>query len=206
MKVWPAQHILLLKRIYELRLTLRVNAIYYERRLRRVQMWSFWLSILIALTVSGSGIGTILHMNDTPPWLHSTFTGTMIIATIASIVRPIYAPAKRVERFTRQWRAYESNFNAIDKLLINIQTKGNVQDQHIRRFDSIFDRYVATESNDDCLTSRYAMKKAQAFAMQESPNDKLWWPPPELSHDEPPPEKKRRKNGQILNLVPAPSD
>jgi hypothetical protein len=172
---WPEVDILFLKEVYRIRLTARTNAIYYERQLRTVTIASFWLSLVIALTASGSGLGTLLDPSQ--PLLHSIWKAFAVTAAISAVVRPIYAPAKRIERFTRQCRGYQANFNSLNFLAVSLKVTGQVTREHRQRFKTLFERYASLESSDDCGASRRGLSIAQKRALHEFPDDGLWWPP-----------------------------
>ena len=193
-----------LKEVYKLRLISRTNAICYESRLRSVMIWSFWLSVVIALTASGSGLATLLDANGTTPIIHTAWKAIAITAAVAAVIRPIYAPSRRIERCTRQCRGYQANFNSLSKLVISIKTTGYVTKEHQGRLMSLIDRHNQLETSDDCGVSRRQLGSAQCLAMAELPDNTLWWPPYVSALGPKGGSKEGERAGSVLVLKPHP--
>jgi hypothetical protein len=172
---WTDADTALLQGVYILQCKSRMNAIYYERRLGRLQKHSFWMEVAIALAASGSGVGAALQTNK--PWGPEIWQALALVAAFVAIIRPIYAPGKKIEIFTRQHQGYHANFFALDKLAFGIRQAGQVTDEHRRRYDTFYDRHVQLSTEDEqtphdrCLT--YARRRTE----QELPSNKFWWPP-----------------------------
>jgi hypothetical protein len=121
---WSDADLALLQDVYELKCISRMNALYYERRLGHVQQWSFIMEVLIALTATGSGVAAIATGSSSSPSLtlfgvnigQWTWHVLALTAAIVAVVRPIYAPGRKIETFTRQQQGYHANFFALKKL------------------------------------------------------------------------------------------
>src|SRR3954447_9864242 len=119
---WSETDFLFLKEVYKLLLDSRVNAAYYQKKLRAVMLCSFWLSLIITITANGSGLAALLDAIqsrelDHIAWLNANHLGELIritwstllvVAAVSAAVRTLYAPEKRIEIFTHQYRAYQS--------------------------------------------------------------------------------------------------
>ena len=171
----------LLTEIYELLCTSRMNAIYCERRLRELQLISLFMEILIALFATGSGavanktIATIFGAN--------TWQYLIAITAIIAIIRPIYAPAKKIENLTRQQHKYGANYFALKKLAFVIRQGGIVKDENRRRFGEIFDRHAQASTDDETAPSGRHIKRARAQTASELPKESFWWPASASSTD-----------------------
>jgi hypothetical protein len=105
---WTDADIALLGSIYEMMCTAIMNAYYYEQRLTKVQAISFWMEIALAATASGSGLASLTLFQE--GFGHSAWQVLAVSAAAVSIIRPIYAPGKKIETFTRQQQGYHTNF------------------------------------------------------------------------------------------------
>src|SRR6266853_5647480 len=92
--VWTDADLGALKAIYELMCTSRMNSLYCERRLREIQRISFWMEVLIAATASGSGLASLNTFSTAIG--HSIWQALALIAAAVAIIRPIYAPGKKI--------------------------------------------------------------------------------------------------------------
>ena len=115
MTTWTDADVGLLSSVYDLQCVSRMNALYYERRLARLQTHSFWMEVVTAATASGSGLAALtLFATDPGRWAWQTLA---LIAAVVAVVRPIYAPGKKIETFTRQHQGYHANFFALKNSL-----------------------------------------------------------------------------------------
>jgi hypothetical protein len=87
----------MLDNIYQLECISRMNAIYYELRLSRVQFIAFYMEVIVAATASGSGVAALLAKNDSYVGTFGQYVWPAIalVAAIGAVVRPIYAPGKK---------------------------------------------------------------------------------------------------------------
>lgn len=164
----------LLEEIYSLQREVRMSAIYYEARLSRVQRAAMALEVSVALTASGSGLtGLAFWSSD---WGQPVWAAITIAATVAAIVKPIYASGAKIELFTRQHQGYLENFFALKKLGFAIRQDEAVSADHRKLFDTIFDRHVQITSEDENNPDRKLLHEAQRLCEEELPSDIFWRP------------------------------
>lgn len=171
---WPDADIALLKEICELQCTSRMNAIYYGRRLGVLQQEAFVLELATAITASGSGLAA-LTLWESPGW-SVIWQVLAVLAAIAAVVKPLRAPGKRIEVFTRQQQGYHANFFALKKLGFLILQAGAVTEDHRKRYDTVYDRHVQLNSEDGSSLDGKIRAEAQAAVKQEFPPGAFWWP------------------------------
>jgi hypothetical protein len=179
-RAWPKGDVALLGEIYVLRLSARMNVVYYKEETVRIQTWSACLSLATALMAGGTGIGTFFNNSVSSLLFLDALKITATLAAVAAIIRPIYAPMKRIERATRQVRGYQTNFNALRSLLISIETHGSMTQEHKKKFSTILERHNQLEIGDDCCVNYKRLVKAEKIAMSEFPKVMEWWP--EVDH------------------------
>lgn len=138
----------------------------------------------IAATASGSGIASLLVKSEGYVGIIGQYAWPIIalIAAISAIVRPIYAPGKKIEAFTRQHQGYLANYFALKKLAFAIRQDAKITDEHRRRYETIFDRHVqlstdAKASEDEAAPKDRYRAEAEARTRKELPPDSFWWPP-----------------------------
>src|SRR4051812_35451872 len=171
---WVDADVALLNGVYTLQCKSRMNAIYYERRLGQLQRHSFWMEIAIALAASGSGVGALLQTNK--PWGPEIWQALALVAAVVAIIRPIYAPGKKIEAFTRQQQGYHASFFNLEKLAFMIRQEGHVTDDHRRRYDTFYDRYVQLSTEDEPAPHERCLIYAQHRTEQQLPPAQFWWP------------------------------
>ncbi len=179
---WSSADIALLKETYELLCTSRMNVLYYEHRLGRVQTYSFWMEVVTAATASGSGLASLTLLATGPGiWIWQALA---VVAAAVAVVRPIYAPGKRIESLTSQLHGYRANFFALRRLVTSIRQDGALTDETHRRYNTLFDRHVQLSAEDEASPDAASLARARKLCDVELPHDQFWWPeassPPEL--------------------------
>jgi hypothetical protein len=172
---WPDADIALLKEIYELQCTSRMNALYYGGRLGALQRESFILELVTALTASGSGLAA-LTLWESPGW-SVLWQVLAVSAAVAAVLKPLRAPGKRIEIFTRQQQGYNANYFALKKLAFALRQAGAVSEDHRTQFTTLFDRHVQLNTEDETTPDEKLRAAAQAAVQREMPPASFWWPP-----------------------------
>ena len=171
---WPDADIALLKEVYELQCTSRMNAIYYGSRLDALQKEAFLMEVTSAITASGSGVAALTLWNQGAGQL--AWQGLALLAAIVAVVKPLRAPGKRIEVFTRQQQGYHGNFFAMKKLAFSIRQAGAITDDHRKRFDTVYDRHVQLNTEDESSPHEDLRRQAQEAVRKELPGAEFWWP------------------------------
>jgi hypothetical protein len=171
---WPDADIALLKEIYELQCTSRMNAIYYGARLGALQKEAFFMEVTTAITASGSGVGALTLWNQGAGQF--LWQGLALVAAIVAVVKPLRAPGKRIEVFTRQQQGYHGNYFALKKLGFLIRQMGAVTDDHRKRYDTVYDRHVQLNTEDEMSPDEELRRQAQEAVKKEFPPASFWWP------------------------------
>jgi hypothetical protein len=171
---WKGADVALLSNVYDLQCVSRMNALYYERRLSQLQNHSFWMEVVTAATASGSGLAALTLFATIPGrW---AWQALALVAAVVAVVRPIYAPGKKIEAFTRQHQGYHGNFFALKKLAFEIRQDGSVTPDHRKRYDTLFDRHVQLSTEDEVTPDRKFLEEARRLAEKELPPGGFWWP------------------------------
>lgn len=171
---WPDADVALLGAVYELQATSRMNAIYYGSRLAALQKESFFLEVITAVTASGSGVGALALWNQGAGQV--LWQGLALLAALAAVIKPLRAPGKRIEVFTRQQQGYHANYFAMKKLSFAIRQAGAINDDHRKRYDTVYDRHVQLNTEDEQSPDEELRRQAQDAVRKELPGADLWWP------------------------------
>lgn len=183
---WPDADIALLSEIYDLQCTSRMNTLYYDNRLARVMSISFWMEVVTAASASGSGLLAVL--NDAGGWGNVAWQALALFAALVAVIKPIYAPSKKIELFTRQQQGYHANYFSLKKLAFNIRQEGVVSEEHRRHYSTVFDRHVQLATEDENSPNRKLVLMAQERTARELPPDSFWWPPTTATEPDPTPD------------------
>jgi hypothetical protein len=171
---WPDADIALLTAVYELQCTSRMNAIYYGHRLAALQKEAFFMEVVTAITASGSGVAALTLWNQGAGQV--LWQGLALTAAVVAVVKPLRAPGKRIEVFTRQQQGYHANFFAMRKLAFSIRQAGAVTDDHRKRYDTVYDRHVQLNTEDEIAPDEAVRRAAQQATQAELPAKNFWWP------------------------------
>jgi hypothetical protein len=200
-ETWTDADVALLGDTYDLECTSRMNVLYYEKRLGRLQLISFWMEVVIAATASGSGLAAVTLIKSEPgQWL---WQGLALLAAAVAVIRPIYAPGKKIEAVTRQLQGYHANFFALKKLAAAIRQEASVTNDHRRRYDTFFDRHVQLSAEDELTPNQKCLAEARKRAGKELPVDNFWWPqygPGDVARPQQPPETTDVRTGEVVTL------
>jgi hypothetical protein len=172
----------LLCRAYDMFRTARLSALYYERKLWLANVVHLSFEITIALGATGTGVAAwALWKQGIGVILWGIITGA---STLLAIVKPIIAPAKRIELCTRQHQGWHSFYFALDKLLFTIRQEGALSRDLRKRFDTLFDRMVALQLDDEKCPSERLLRRLQPKVARAIPPESLWMPssPADDSH------------------------
>jgi hypothetical protein len=172
---WPDRDMALLREIYELTCTSRMNAIYYGKRLGSLQKESFFMEVTTAVTASGSGVAALTLWNQGAGQV--AWQALALTAAVVAVVKPLRAPGKRIEVFTRQQQGYHANFFALKKLAFAIRQASQVSDDHRKAFDTVYDRHVQLNTEDEMTPDDDLRRQAQDAVRKELPSEGFWWPP-----------------------------
>jgi hypothetical protein len=172
---WPDADLGLLQEIYELQCTSRMNAIYYGKRLGALQRESFIMEVVTAVTASGSGVAALTLWNQGAGQV--AWQALALVAAVVAVVKPLRAPSKRIEVFTRQQQGYHANYFALKKLGFLIRQAGIVTDDHRKRYDTVYDRHVQLNTEDEQTPDEALRREAQEAVRKELPSAAFWWPP-----------------------------
>jgi hypothetical protein len=173
---WSDADLASLNEIYNLQCTSRMSTHYYEARLGRLQTIAFWMEVTTAATASGSGVLALLDGSD---WGKTAWQVLALTAALVAIIKPIYAPGKKIEIFTRQRQGYHTNYFALKKIAFGIRQEGRVSADARRRYDTVFDRHVQLSTEDESTPNQVLLRRAREMTAAELPASAFWFPDPD---------------------------
>jgi hypothetical protein len=171
---WTQADVGLFEEIYQLTCTSRLNALYYSERLRSLQRISLWMEFTIAATASGSGIAALA--TDAGTMGSIAWKVVLLIAAVVAVIRPIYAPGKKIEQLTRQEQGYTTNYFALKKLAHTARQTEQITDDSRKSFDTIFDRHVQLSGDDEFAPDGRLLERCRTKTLEELPRHRYWWP------------------------------
>ncbi|MGD0105585.1 MAG: hypothetical protein ABSC06_16310 [Rhodopila sp.] len=153
-----------------------INSFYYEQRLWWANFWYLSFEITIALGATGSSVAAwALWKDGIGVILWAIISG---FATLISILKPILAPAKRLELITRQHQGWYSLYFAAEKLMRNVRLAGSFNSATTKTLDTLSDRMVSLHLEDEKCRKERLLSKCQARMEQLISHDALCWPAP----------------------------
>jgi hypothetical protein len=153
-----------------------MNAIYYAGRLGKLQTHSLWMDIVIAATASGSGLAAVTQSALPDAITHPLWQILSVLAAVVAVVRPVYAPGKRIEALTRQKQGYETNYFALRMLTSAIRQDSKVTADHRRRYATCFERHEKLSLQDEPSPDQKRLSEARRLVEEELPATRFWWP------------------------------
>ena len=172
---WTDADLALLSAVYDLQCSSRMSAFYYGRRLESLQRDGVVLEVLTAIAASGAFIGA-LTLPSLWPW-NLAWQGMALVAALAALLKPLRAPGRRIERFTRQQLGYHANYFALKKLAFAMRQAGLVTEEHRKTYDSCYDRHVQLNNDDEANLDEEVWREVQELVRKELTPADFWWPP-----------------------------
>ena len=163
----------LLERAYSLLRLARMNAAYYDYRLKAANDIHLFFEITIAIGTTGSVAAWAIWNS---PWGAPAWAVIACTASALAVIKPIIAPAKRIELCTRQHQGWLGLYYGVDKLLMAVRQEGGVSRETRKRFDTLYDRSVQLHQEDEKSPSDKLVKKCFDVANQLHPPETLWMP------------------------------
>jgi hypothetical protein len=112
-----------------------------------------------------------------------------------SILKPILAPAKRLELITRQHQGWYSLYFAAEKLLRNVRLAGTFANASTKVLDTLSERMVSLHLEDEKCRKDRLLGRCQARMEKLITDDMICWPTPNLP--EPPVVGSSPKSGGL---------
>jgi hypothetical protein len=100
----------------------------------------------------------------------------LLIAAVVAVIRPIYAPGKKIEQLTRQEQGYTTNYFALKKLAHTARQTEQITDDSRKSFDTIFDRHVQLSGDDEFAPDGRLLERCRTKTLEELPRHRYWWP------------------------------
>jgi hypothetical protein len=163
----------LLERAYDLLRTARMNAAYYEQRLRVTSSLHLFFEITIAIGTTGGIAAWALWKG---PWGSAAWATITCTATLLAVIKPIVAPAKRLELCIRQHQGWLGLYYCVDKMLMTVRQDGGLSRETRKRFDTLYDRSAQLHQDDEQRPNDRLIKKCFGIANGLHPPGSLWMP------------------------------
>jgi hypothetical protein len=163
----------LLERAYDLLRVARMNAAYYEQRLKVASNLHLFFETTIAIGTTGSIAAWALWQGPLGSAVWATIT---CAATLLAVIKPIIAPAKRLELCIRQHQGWLGLYYCVDKMLMTVRQDGGLSRDTRKRFDSLYDRSAQLHQDDEKRPNDKLIKNCFEIANGLHPPDSLWMP------------------------------
>jgi hypothetical protein len=160
----------LVRAIYELHKTLRMNALYYGKRLQQVQRFNLLFGIVLAVFTS-STVASILSSH------HRIAVTISLIAAVLSVTKPILALSKLVERYSKIWSAYIALSRETGRVVEDLQVLRKVEPYMEHIFNGVREKFDDLSKRDDDPYPNMKLLLAQKNAVErELPPENFWYP------------------------------
>jgi hypothetical protein len=159
---------------YDMYRILRMNMKYYGWRLSLFQRWNMFVEIVLAVSASS----TVVAM-----FKSGTGHGQILVPTLAllsaalSVMKPILALPKRIERCSKLWVGYATAFASLGKTIRDIQVYQCISDADERVIRDAQDQIAKLTTEDDANPNPKRVKAFRLAVNAEFPMERFWQPP-----------------------------
>jgi hypothetical protein len=154
--------------IYDLHRTLRMNALYYGKKLSTLQRWNTSLEISIAVS-SAATVGSLAVFKPLLPYLAA-------LAAILGVVKPILGIPKQIERYSKLWSDYIAISLETGRVVGQIQIYQKVTPEMEKIIEDVRDRFDELSKREDPYPNMKQLAKQQQAVDIELPSTRLWAP------------------------------
>ncbi len=172
---------LTMERIHDQHRIARINCIYYEKRLKGLQLRNLLLEILIAVGTSAGVAGLALWKSDAG---RIAWGIVAVIAAITSAVKPLLGLPRQIEHLTQLRQGYQQSYFSLGKLARHIEENGELTAEDARRSELLTDEIESLAKQDEIDPRVRLLQVAQEQVERELPAERLWMPPCGLTSSE----------------------
>jgi hypothetical protein len=148
-----------------------MNALYYGKRLKRVQRFNLIFGIVLAVFTSSTVVSIVA--SD-----HTTATIVALIAAVLSVVSPILALSTVVERYSKLWSAYIGLSRETGHIVEDIQVLRKVEPYMERVYNSVREKFDDLSKREDDPYPNMKLLLAQKNVVErELPPENFFYPP-----------------------------
>jgi len=155
--------------VYKLYRILRMNALYYGARVHRAQRINFWFEILIAISSSAT-VASVAVFKPFFPYLAG-------ITAILTVIKPILAFPKQIEKFTMLWSGYLEISLEVSQMIEEIQLTHDVTPEMRSNIILIRNKFDELSKRDDPYPNKRLLNKQWVAVKEEVPTNCFWTPP-----------------------------
>jgi hypothetical protein len=154
--------------IYSVHRILRMNALYYGIKLRRLQHSNLGLEISIAVSTSAT-VGALAVMKSAIPYLAAA-------AALLGVIKPLLAIPARIERLSKLWADYISLSLETGRIVNRMQSCQCIESDMAKAMEDVRNRYDELQKRDDPYPNTGLLLKQKKAVDREMPHASLWAP------------------------------
>jgi hypothetical protein len=155
--------------VYDLHNEVRMNFLYYSKRLLNRQRINLGMEIVIAVTTSAT-VGTVVVFKSLLPWFAA-------VSAVLSVIKPILRLPTAIEGYTKIRAAYLAVSLQTRSIVREIQEYHQVTPEMQTTLRSVRHRLDELATQDDAYPSKAQLLKHLSDAEEEMPANTLWCPP-----------------------------
>lgn len=171
---WTDADRIFLNRVYQDLRVARLMALYYEDRLKFYRRADSIFEVSIAIGATSSGVaGWALWSTESGKFLWGIISAA---ASIAAILKPIYASAKKIELATRQHSGWHALYFSYDKITFRLSQEQKLSPAIRLRYDELLERKTRLGAEDEKNIDHRLLVKIQERVELELPEGAFWIP------------------------------
>jgi hypothetical protein len=162
--------------VYDLWRTARLNHKYFCELLRRVQLESKVVEIVVAVAAPGSAIAAFAFWDE--PAGQKAWKALLIIAAIVGFLKPWFGHEKRIAKYAKLVDGYQTLDHDLMKLSLSIHRDQQYNRAHQDQFrDALERKGVLVKEEAEVRLRKSLRRKYQQEVSTELPTDSFHIPP-----------------------------
>lgn len=153
---------------------IRLNAKYYGARLHRLQRWTMWIEIAIAVSTAAT-VGSLAILST--PGGRTLLPIFALIAAVLGVMKPILNLQKRIERCSVLWAGHNALAATVNRILRDAKVYQVFDEQMERATADAHERFNTLCGDDDPCPSAKVLERIQNEINVECPPSSFWCPP-----------------------------
>jgi len=160
--------------LYELHRKLRMNALYYGKKLVDLQRRNFWLEVAIAISTSAT-VGSLAIFKLAAFWW--VMPSLAAIAAILGVVKPLLGYSDEIARLSKMWNGYISLSLETASMVDDARTHQEISQETESRFKLVRDKFEELSKRDDPYPDKDLLMAQKIAVDRELPASGFWSPP-----------------------------
>lgn len=166
-----------LRNLYDLYRRVRMNALYYGRRLDATRKFARLASIVVAAGSATGGVSAVMAvLNKSNENLQFLWLIASLLSAAMATAKPLLGLEKDIERYAKLFAGHTANAFVLGVIVQNVRVERDFTAQHRNEYEKAQSRHGALVKDDDARLNERLRNECHAVVNREVPPETLWMP------------------------------